>query len=148
MVFAEAKDKIEMLKGWAGIQPGKPIFATPPAFKEAFPGQPEKWPVYKFKPADGIDFNEDLDDPELYQVDGGKVILNSGRFRMQKLRRGVLDWKGHVDADDVAIPCERDENGLTEASLRSMSSTLQDWALNVIASADKVTREESDGLKF
>lgn len=147
--LAESQEKIDKCKGWAGILPGKVLFAVPPVYKDAYPDQPNKWPVFKFAPANGLDFNDDLDNPDLYKVREGRVLLESGAFRKNNLRRGLLDWKNRPDAHGDMIPCEKGPDGrLSDAAIASMPSVLQDWCLNVISSVAMVTKEESDGLKF
>ena len=145
---APKRDPLEALKGFSGILPGKFIFATPPVFKEAYPNQPEKWPVYKFKPSDGLDFNNDLDSPDIYQVVGGEQRLAPGKIRIRKLKRGLKGAKNHRDGD-TEIPFTADAEGnATDDFLRSMSPDLQKWALGIIDGVDVVSKEESDGLKF
>src|SRR6186997_2215981 len=111
MVFAESKDKIEKLKGFIGLLPNEPLFATPPIYKEVYPNEPGKWPKFKFRPTDGLEFNQDVDDESLYKIIDGRAFAIQGRFRIQRLKRGLLDWSGFKDQFGNDIPCPKDPAG-------------------------------------
>lgn len=145
---APKRDPLEVLKGFGGILPNKIIFATPPIYKEVYPNDPSKWPVYKVKPSDGMDFNQSIDRDDWYRIEGKKVIPIPGKVRIGILKSGVKGWKNHRDGD-VEIPFETDEDGnITDDCIRSLSPELQTWLLGMIADSNAVTKGESDGLKF
>jgi hypothetical protein len=145
---APKRDPLEVLKGFGGILPGKVIFATPPVYKEVYPNQPDKWPVYKIKPSDGLDFNENLDKQDWYRIEEGMVLPIPGKIRIDKFKKHLLDWKNHRDGDEE-IPFPRGQDGrITDAGIMAMKPALQIWILEVISEADLISKEESEGLKF
>lgn len=145
---APKRDPLEVLKGFGGILPGKFIYATPPIYKEVYPNDPSRWAVFKIKPADGLDFNEDVDNDSLYRVVDGKVLAIAGKVRSLKLKKGIKGWKGFKDGD-LSIPFLSDADGnLTDEGLRCLKPDLQNWLLSVISDSDQVTPSESEGLKF
>lgn len=145
---APKRDPLEVVKGFSGILPGKVVYATPPAFKEAFPNQPDKWPVYKVKPSDGLDFNNNMDKDDWFRIEGGRVLPLTGKIRVDKLKKHVLDWRKHR-AGDAEIPCTKGLDGLLDdVAISSLSPELQGWLLGVIADSESVSKEESEGLKF
>ncbi len=145
---APKPNPLEVIKGFGGILPGKVVFCTPPAFKEAYPNQPDKWPVFKIKPSDGLDFNQSIYRHDWYRLEEGRVLPIPGKIRVDKLKAHVLDWKGHRDGD-TEIPCTKGPDGLlTDGAVSSLSPELQGWLLGVIADSNSISKEESDGLKF
>lgn len=143
---APKRDPLEVMRGFGGILPGKIIFATPPIFKEVYPEHPERWPVFKVKPSDGMDFNRDVDNPSLYSAESGRAV--PGKLRIHNLKRGVKGWKNFRDGEDE-IPFRTDENGdISDESITALRPELQNWLLQVIADSTLITKEESDGLKF
>ena len=142
---------IEELRGFVGITPDRVVFATPEAFKIAYPNDRGKWPVFKIKPMDGLDFNAEIDDEALYRWDKElrRYLVISGAFRMARIRRCVLDWRNYMGPDGKEVPCQKGEDGkITEAAVRSLSGPTQLWLMEQIDAAASVTPEESDGLKF
>lgn len=145
---APKRDPLEILKGFGGILPKKFIFATPPIYREVYPNQPEKWPVFKVKPADGLDFNHAIDRQDWYRVENGQILPIPGKVRVDKLKQGVKGWKNFRDGDEE-IPFIADADGnLTDEGIRSLKPELQAWLLGLINDSSAVTKEESDGLKF
>lgn len=145
---APKRDPLEVLKGFGGILPNKLIYATPPIYKEVYPKDTSKWPVYKIKPSDGLDFNGDVDNRDIYEIVDGRARPVSGKLRIHKLKRGLKGWKTHRDGDaEIPFPC--DENGvITDDGIRALKPDLQNWLLDLIADSDAVSKEESEGLKF
>jgi hypothetical protein len=143
-VFAEEREKLQKLSDFCGIVPDQRIFATPPVFKRDLPDQSDRWPVFEFRPADGLDFNHDLDRKEIYD-DASRVIL--GKIRILKLKRGCRNWKNFPFGNP--LPCPKDAEGnLTDQAVQMMSPELQNWALGIINGLETISSEESDGLKF
>lgn len=148
-VFAEVKDKVEALKGWGGITPGKFVFATPQVFKDAYPDDRSKWPKFKFKPYDGIEFNEDIDNADIYTIVDGKPKTLTGKYRIHAMKQSLKDWADFRDDEGNLIPCAKDaEGGITDDAIRALSPAIQNWVMETIAKLDTVSKEESDGLKF
>lgn len=144
----DSKEILAELRGFTGILPEKFVFATPPIFKEAYPKEPEKWPVYKFKPSDGKDFNDDVDNPNIYRWENGRAIPYSGKFRVHKIKRGLKGAKNHR-AGDTEIPFTTDADGnVSDDFIRSLKPDLQNWMLGVISDSEAVSEEESEALKF
>lgn len=145
---APKRDPLEVLKGFGGILPNKVLFATPPIYKEVYPNQPDKWPVFKVKPSDGLDFNQDVDNPDLYKLVDGRAISVPGKLRLFKIKRSLKGWKNFKDGNEE-IPFKADEAGdANEETIRALKPDLQNWLLSIIADSDSVSKEESDGLKF
>lgn len=148
-VFKDSRTAVQRLQGFIGLLPDEPLFATPPIYKEVYPDDPTKWPKFKFRPTDGLEFNQDVDDESLYKIVEGRAIAIQGRFRMLRMKRGLLDWTNLKDQFGRDIPCPKDADGrITDDAIRAMKPDLQEWVLGVISDASGVTKEESDGLKF
>jgi hypothetical protein len=145
---APKRDPLEVLKGFGGVLPNKFIFATPPIYKEVYPNDRSKWPVFKVKPSDGLDFNHSIDRDDWYKLVDGKVIPIPGKVRMDKLKAGVKGWTNFKDGEEE-IPFVPDTDGnLSDDGIRALKPELQGWLLGLIAGAESVSKEESDGLKF
>lgn len=147
----KALDPIAQLRGFVGLTPGRAVFVTPPVFREAYPNNLEKWPKFKIKPLDGMDFNAEIDDDSMYHWDFQlkQYVTNPGRFRVMRIRNCLLDWKDYVDADGKPIPCTHGPDGkITDDAIRALPGPLQVWLTHQINAAASVTPEESDGLKF
>jgi hypothetical protein len=145
---APKRDPLEVLKGFGGILPGKVIYATPPVYKEVYPNQPDKWPVYKIKPSDGLDFNNDVDNQEIYQFIDGRAVSIPGKLRIHKIKRCLKGWKNHRDGD-IEIPFPADAHGdITDEGIKALKPDLQNWLLSIISDSDAISKEESEGLKF
>lgn len=144
-IYKTEAERIEALTGFAGIIPGEPLFVTPPIYREVYPDKPERWPRFKIKVQDGLDFNDGLNG-----LDG--VRIEAGKSRVKRLRENVIDWSGFTDRPDGLgnpIPCTKGADGnLDDKSIRAMKPELQAFLLECINGTRFVSREESEGLKF
>ena len=149
-VFAEEQARLAMLQGFVGLIPGRFKFVTPPAFKDAYPDQREKWPVFKLRQSDGLDFNQELDTESLYHFDEAKQkpVLNRGAFRLARLRACVAGWKNFRDDEGNEVEYRWSAGGLADDCIRAMKPELQTWLLAQLDQLDGISKEESDALKF
>ena len=150
---APTKDPWDLVKSFAGILPDRVRYATPPIFKELYPGDKSMWPVLKFTPPTGLDYLHDLDQNDLYEVVGGKLRTKQGAWRSGQLRRFV-EWRNlrdryTRDSIGMEVPCEKGADGLlTEKSLAALSPNLQEWAVKELDLVSELSDEEMEGLKF
>lgn len=148
-VFADSRAKLAKLKGFVGILPDKVVNHVPAVFREVYPDDKSKWPVYKIKPVDGIEFTRQLDDENNIEVDWDTKTLtvNKGKYKESLVRRQVKGWDNHTDIDGTVIPYTEEAGQMSEACFRSLQAALIKDLEDAIDSASIVTKEESEGIK-
>lgn len=151
-IFADKKERLSKLTGFLGILPGKFIFVVPEIYKTIYPDDQSKWPVFKIKPIDGIEFNQGLDNGDMMEVDWEKkkIQINRGKYKIQTLKNCLKGWKNFKQdpESESEIAFIGDEHGAIDEDIRVLPPSLQDELLKACDGVNKLTMEEEEGLKF
>ena len=115
---------------------------VPEAFREAYPDDKDKWPVFTLKPKTGIQVAY-LEDEMTVGADQ-QIHVNTGSIRIKTLETGIVNIKNWGD-----VKFKRDDitKKIDMKIISMMPADLQTELMNAITEKSELTEEELEGLK-
>ena len=108
----------------------------------------EEWPVFKLKGKNGIEIAEAEDNSGYVETGTSKLVLTSGKARIETLKKHILSWKNFKDREGNDIPCTIKNGEVYHTCLMRLPADLQRELHEAINEQSILSPEELEGLEF
>ncbi len=144
--FSEEEKK--KLKGFLGYTSEAYFLYTPKIYRQLFPEDKSKWPVFKLKGLNGIQVAKAQDQAGMYSVGSDQMQFTAGALRIKTLETNILGWKNLYDGEDKEIIFKANGEKVHILCLEKLPAPLQIELHEVINERSVLTHEELEGLEF
>lgn len=141
-------EEMEKLRGFLGFSSEDFFLYTPKKYRELFPTEKEKWPVFKLRGLNGVQVAKAQDEAGTYSPSKDTMSFNTGGQRIKVLESNILGWKNLYGMDGKEIVFKSNGAKVHILCIEKLPAPLQIELHECINERSYLSYEELEGLEF